>query len=277
MGASRKANRTVDKKECRRICARQSEATSMRSFLHTAICNETTTILDYLWEKAAPGDLYAQDVRPRDVTVTPPSGWERSFLTSAHVLLGNVQEAANVVQDEEHWERVSSKKETKDSARIKGKREKGERKSKKKEGEEEREKGNIRRRHPIDKQINRGWKDDPQSYRSTWLHFSFALSLSLVFASSFGFPTCAFTRSLAGRGKRESALPLSNLSPAQKNWPTSSWVIYKKRKLLYNEERPLSKENIIFRMRRCVSFMCLGVNRERRNNIYIDALTLSLI
>lgn len=53
------------------------KAIPMRSFLHTASCNETTTILDYPWEEIAPDDPYARNVRPGDVTVTSPSGWER--------------------------------------------------------------------------------------------------------------------------------------------------------------------------------------------------------
>jgi len=40
-----------------------------------AACNETTTILDYpSGEGRFTGDPYARDVRPEDVTVTPPSG-----------------------------------------------------------------------------------------------------------------------------------------------------------------------------------------------------------
>lgn len=83
-------------------------------------------------------------------------------------------------------------------------------------GESRGERGVVeeRRRRPIDKQINRGWKDDPQSYRSTWLRLSllllsFSPSLSPL-GLSFSFSLYLFSQSphtciyascaLAGRG-----------------------------------------------------------------------------
>lgn len=56
------------------VRARDSESDSDEIFPSYGDGNDTTTIVDYPWEEAAPGDPYAQDVRPGDVTVTPPFG-----------------------------------------------------------------------------------------------------------------------------------------------------------------------------------------------------------
>lgn len=87
------------------------------------------------------------------------------------------------------------------------------------ETEREREserKSSGRRHRPIDKQINRGWKDDPQSYRSTWLRLS------------HGFPTRAFTQ--AARSRRGGEAGTSALG-IYLSFGTGRrfWVIYKKR------------------------------------------------
>jgi len=90
------------------------------------------------------------------------------------------------------------------------------------EKEKEREAGKESTgRRPIDKQINREWKDDPQSYQSrAWtrlypLLFSFPFSPLPRAHVSPAFTQTA--RPLAERGK--SALPLSNLSCVRRSRP----------------------------------------------------------
>lgn len=186
-------------------------------------CNETTTILDYP-RKEDHGDPYAQYVQPGNVTATPPSGWDRSFFWHWHMVprpIGERAKGTDVGQGhKEQRERVRSwEKSERQPVYIERKRE------------------NMWWRHPIDKQINRGWKDDPQSYRSIWLQLSFSVSPHVHLRKP---------RAFAGRGKL--ALPFSNLSSARKK---PAEVIYirrerqkkgrreRERELLYSEERIL--------------------------------------
>jgi len=66
------AKRLCVKGERRRIRARKDESDFDKIF--PPYGNEMTTIFDYPWEEAVPDDPYARDVRPGDVTVTPPFG-----------------------------------------------------------------------------------------------------------------------------------------------------------------------------------------------------------
>lgn len=79
------------------------------------------------------------------------------------------------------------------------------------------------------------------------------------------------TRALAHRTREKRVYPpvFEFISRSEELADVFLGDLYEEEELLYNEERPLSKENIIFRR--------LSINRERRNNIYIDTLTLSLI
>jgi len=143
-------------------------------------------------------------------------------------------------------------------------------------GEREREKGNKGAAQLTNRSIVGGKTICSLTARpdSSPLFFLDSNSLSLPFCPSFSFDSlaCAFkqpVRSLIGRGKRESALPFSNLSPVQKNWPTSSWVIYMKRKSYCTTKKGRCPKKILFLEFADVSFRRLRINRERRNNISI--------